>query len=526
MKTITYKLFSSLALVAALVTITTASAATIYQDDFNRTGVLNGSTPTITTGGNTWSAANWTTDGTSASLASGGWLGLLAFNPTVGNTYTLTATLNPTFSDVGDPTEWFVLGFTDRSATDNWFAGNTTASAGYRINGETFAFNGPATGGYLGSFGTYTAFSPQTISVVLDARVADSALWTTEVKVNDTTMISPTALGFTPTINYVGIGSGGAGGLIDDFSLSVLSRLYWAPSAGGGGTGTWSAGNTNWATAAATQGNGIQSPTGTLLFAGTAGTATVSGGVNVAAGMTFSTTGYTVTNSTITLTGASAASNTITTAASVGTTLASQLVGSSGMTKAGTGTLTLGGSAANTLTGTTIVSAGTLQLNKSASTTAIAGNLEVATGATLLISQSEQVADGSDVTLSGGTIAKGSGAITETFGDLNLTADSDVDFGTGTGNFTFATYTPGLFDLKFLNFNLGNSFTVTAGTFEASEFDFNGFGYSWDVVPSGGFTITAIPEPSTVLAALGLTGLMFWPVRRRFLRVATGSRQG
>jgi hypothetical protein len=32
---------------------------------------------------------------------------------------------------------------------------------------------------------------------------------------------------------------------------------------------------------------------------------------------------------------------------------------------------------------------------------------------------------------------------------------------------------------------------------------------------SGFFTITAIPEPSTYLAAVGLIGLMLWPLRRR-----------
>jgi hypothetical protein len=32
---------------------------------------------------------------------------------------------------------------------------------------------------------------------------------------------------------------------------------------------------------------------------------------------------------------------------------------------------------------------------------------------------------------------------------------------------------------------------------------------------SGIFTITAIPEPSTYLAALGLLALMLWPLRHR-----------
>jgi len=316
---------------------------------------------------------------------------------------------------------------------------------------------------------------------------------------------------------------------IDNFVVTAAdSYWYWAPGAGGGGTGTWSAGGTNWAAGAGIQGSGTQSTNTTLLFGNTAGTVTVSNGVNVAAGMTFSTDGYTVTDSTITLTGANAASNTITTAASVGTTVASQLVGSNGMTKAGTGTLTFGGSAANTLTGTTTVSAGTLQLNKSASTTAIAGNLELANGATLLISQSEQVNNTSAVTLSGGTIIRGAGA-SEVFGSLNLTAASFLDFGTGaTGSMTFGTYeentTPSAL-LTVQNFLPGNSFTFSNALFAAdgsnigSYFSF-GTGYiNSSIIDNGGssFTITAIPEPSTVLAALGLIGLLLWPARRRFM---------
>jgi hypothetical protein len=117
------------------------------------------------------------------------------------------------------------------------------------------------------------------------------------------------------------------------------------------------------------------------------------------------------------------------------------------------------------------------------------------------------------VTLSGGTIAKEGGAISETFGALTLGANSTLDFGSGTGNFTFSTYNSAGFVLKFDNFNLGNSLTVTTGSFSASQFNFNSFGYTQATVGDG-FTITAVPEPSTVLAALGLTGLMLWPMRR------------
>jgi hypothetical protein len=128
--------------------------------------------------------------------------------------------------------------------------------------------------------------------------------------------------------------------VLDGVSLAYTSwNPYWAPAVGGGGTGTWSGAGTNWAATAGAQGGSIQSPTLTLLFGDVAGTVTVSGGVNAAAGMTFSTDGYTLTDSTITLTGSNAASNAITTAASVGAIISSQVVGANGMTKAGTGTL-------------------------------------------------------------------------------------------------------------------------------------------------------------------------------------------
>jgi autotransporter-associated beta strand protein len=183
-------------------------------------------------------------------------------------------------------------------------------------------------------------------------------------------------------------------------------------------------------------------------------------------------------------------------------------------TKTGAGAQTLSG--ANSYTGATAVNDGTLELARVGSPALVSTtSVSVASGATLLISQSEQVNDAAAVTLSGGKIAKGSGVISETFGALNLTATSFLDFGSGTGSFTFATYSPSIYKLTFQNFNLGNSLTITTGTYTASEFDFNGFGTTFAAVPSGGFTITAIPEPSTVLAAAGLLGLMLWPARRR-----------
>ena len=77
-----------------------------------------------------------------------------------------------------------------------------------------------------------------------------------------------------------------------------------------------------------------------MIFAGTAGTVTVSGTVTPNAGMTFSTTGYTISGGTaIALGGATAAANTITTDSAVTATISTPLSGSNGLTKAGAGIL-------------------------------------------------------------------------------------------------------------------------------------------------------------------------------------------
>ena len=126
--------------------------------------------------------------------------------------------------------------------------------------------------------------------------------------------------------------------------------LYWA------GAGTWNTTTTNWGTStggpydAAIWSNATPD---SAIFQGTAGTVTL-GGPITAGGLTFAVDGYTVTGNTLTLSG--------TTTVSAGTaTIASLVAGSTGLTKAGAGTLTLTG--ANNYTGGTTISAGTLHLS-------------------------------------------------------------------------------------------------------------------------------------------------------------------
>jgi autotransporter-associated beta strand protein len=218
--------------------------------------------------------------------------------------------------------------------------------------------------------------------------------------------------------------------------------------------------------------------------------------------------------------------------AATGLTLSGAITGTGNLVKSGLGTLTLTG--ANTYNGATTVSAGTLELARTGGTATLPSttSISVAENAVLLISQSNQINNSATVSLSGGTITRGSG-VSEVFGSLNITGSGILDFGTGAvGNLAFGTYQDNQQTesalLTLNNFMPGNSFTFSNALFAGdgsnigSYFSF-GTGYvNSSIIVNGGnsFTITAIPEPSTYAAAIALLGLMLWPSRKRIVRDA------
>jgi T5SS/PEP-CTERM-associated repeat protein/autotransporter-associated beta strand protein len=363
--------------------------------------------------------------------------------------------------------------------------GNTDGGVG------TLSING----GYVGNGSSYLGFEAGGQASVM----VSSGTWAngsfTYVGWNGSATINVTGGSVTGTVASIGRNLGSVG------SVTVSSGGQWSLASnltvGEQGTGSLTIGNGG---LVVVKGNLVRGASGTInLNAG--GTLQIGTGTN--SGSLLGGTGSLTNNGTVVFNRSNAS------------TYSGALSGSGAVTKLGLGTLTFGGSAANTLTGTTTVSAGTLKLDKSASTTAIAGSVEVATGATLLISQSEQVNDASAVTLSGGTIRTAAG-VDEAFGNGFL------DFGTtsyanaNTISFGDYIYTPSAL-LTINNFNFGSTMTFGSNLNSAdlATFSFTNGGIgssSWD---GSTFTITAIPEPSTYVAAIGLLALTLWPVRHR-----------
>lgn len=216
---------------------------------------------------------------------------------------------------------------------------------------------------------------------------------------------------------------------IDNFSLTYSTlagtEYFWtADGTALGGGGTWNSANANWSESVSPVAGVVWDSSKRAIFTNNAGTVTVDG-VSANNGLQFSTTGYVLAGGTLTLGGADATANAVTTAAGVAAEIAATLAGTAGLTKSGAGTLVLSGT--NTFSGPLNISAGTLQISTDSALGDASNDLSIL--GVLATTASVTLGAGRDVSGSA-TLAIADGTTLTVNGNINNTATTLVNSGT------------------------------------------------------------------------------------------------
>ncbi len=257
--------------------------------------------------------------------------------------------------------------------------GNYTQTGG----GLTFNVANPTSYGYLDVNGA-AAVSNSAISLT-GTGLANGQTYTVVRTSNSGTYSNNTA--FVSTNNGLLARLSDANGALIVTLAPDAMHHYWdgastaADGAIAGGSGTWTANGTNWTSTDGASNGKLDTADVRPVFGGTAGTVTVdtSQGPIKVSGMQFSTDGYRVTGGAIGLT---ATTSPIEVDANATAIIDSELKGSGGLAKTGSGMLILNG--VNTYSGGTSVNAGTLEIGDADhSTASILGDVAVGSAGTL-----------------------------------------------------------------------------------------------------------------------------------------------
>lgn len=203
------------------------------------------------------------------------------------------------------------------------------------------------------------------------------------------------------------------------------------------------------------------------------------------------------------------------------------------LTKAGEGTLRFTGTTSSTYSGGTTVDDGTLALAKSPGQNAVGtGAITLNSGGTLLLENTNQIANATAMTLAGGAFSTGAG-YSETLGVLTLTADSSITLGAAIHNLTFgasnlASWTPGaqltISGWTGIAGSTGSAGKIFFGSLptgltsaQLSQVLFQGYAGA-QMLADGELVPVSVPEAETIFAAMLLAVLVGWSERRRVAR--------